>query len=66
LDLVPCDLAVFAVQSLQIAVPAYLHPYLQQSFVPYEIYIVQYETTHANMFAYTHANNVSYDGVISH
>ncbi|MCM5388950.1 hypothetical protein MMT17_28805, partial [Escherichia coli] len=63
--LVPDDLAVFAVQSLQIAVPTYLHPYLQWYFAPYAIYIVQYETTHANMFAYTHANNVSYDGVLS-
>ncbi|WP_213160309.1 hypothetical protein, partial [Escherichia coli] len=64
IDLVPDDLAVFAVRNLQIAVPAYLHPYLQRCFVPYEIYIVHYETTHANMFAYTHANNVSYVGVI--
>ena len=34
IDLVPDDLAVFAVRNLQIAVPAYLHPYLQRCFVP--------------------------------
>ena len=60
----PDDLAVFAVRNLQIAVPAYLH--LTCNVVSYltEIYIVHYETTHTNMFAYTHANNVSYVGVI--